>query len=84
MNKWKNAYNNLKAKYNKLEKENENLRQELGKLRHQNDVGRDLGMLCERYLPQDERDSLYRRLSRLKKEEDKRLERDDFSYDYEL
>ena len=84
MNKWKNAYNNLKAKYNKLEKENENLRQELGKLRHQNDVGRDLGMLCERYLPQDERDSLYRRLSRLKKEEDKRLERDDFGYDYEL
>lgn len=84
MNKWKNAYNNLKAKYNKLEKENENLRQELVKLRHQNDVGRDLGMLCERYLPQDERDSLYRRLSRLKKEEDKRLERDDFSYDYEL
>lgn len=84
LSKWKNAYNNLKAKYNKLEKENENLRQELGKLRHQNDVGRDLGMLCERYLPQDERDSLYRRLSRLKKEEDKRLERDDFSYDYEL
>ena len=83
MNKWKNAYNNLKAKYNKLEKENENLRQELGKLRHQNDVGRDLGILCEKYLPQDERDSLYRRLSRLKKEEDKRLERDDFSYDYD-
>lgn len=84
LGKWKNAYHNLKAKYNKLEKENENLRQELNKLRHQNDVGRDLGILCEKYLPQDERDSLYRRLSKLKKEEDRRLERDDFSYDYEL
>lgn len=84
LSKWKNAYNNLMAKYNKLEKENENLRQELSKLRHQNDVGQELGVLCEKYLPQDERDKLYRRLTALKKEEDKRLERDDFSYDYEL
>lgn len=90
---WKGLFRDEQAKNtdlekekSKVEKDNEKLRQELEDLRYQSIVGRDIGVMCEKYLPQDEKVKLYRRLDALAKEreeEDKRLERDDFSYDYD-
>lgn len=49
-------------------------------------IGRDIGKMCEKYLTQEEKDKLYRKLdvrAQEREEEDKKLERDDFSYDYD-
>ena len=64
---------------------NDSKRQELGDLQYQSIVGRDIGVMCEKYLTQDEKNKLYRKLdarAKQREEEDKQLERDDFSYDY--
>lgn len=91
--KWKELFNaekdkntDLEKEKSNLEKDNDKLRQELGDLHYQNAISRDIGKMCEKYLTQDEKNKLYRKLdarAKDRKEEDKRLERDDFSYDYD-
>lgn len=91
--KWKGLFEVEKAKNvdlekekSKVETENDKLRQEFGDLRYQSIVGRDIGVMCEKYLTQDEKNKLYRKLdsrAKQREEEDKQLERDDFSYDYD-
>lgn len=91
--KWKGLFESEQAKNadlekekNNLEKDNDKLRQELGDLHYQNAISRDIGKMCEKYLTQDEKNKLYRKLdarAKDREEEDKRLERDDFSYDYD-
>lgn len=91
--KWKGLFESEQAKNadlekekSNLEKDNDKLRQELGDLHYQNAISRDIGKMCEKYLTQDEKNQLYRKLdarAKDREEEDKRLERDDFSYDYD-
>jgi FtsZ-binding cell division protein ZapB len=91
--KWKELFNaekdkntDLEKEKSNLEKDNDKLRQELGDLHYQNAISRDIGKMCEKYLTQDEKNKLYRKLdarAKDREEEDKRLERDDFSYDYD-
>ena len=93
LGKWKKAYKELKAKNDTLEKEkqelkedNDRLRHEISDLHYQDVIGRDIGKMCEKYLTQDEKNKLYRKLDARAKdraEEEEQLRRDDFSYDYE-
>lgn len=90
---WKGLFNAEKAKNADLEREksvlkadNDRLRHEISDLHYQDAKGRDLGKMCEKYLTQEEKNKLYRKLdarAKDREEEDKRLERDDFSYDYD-
>ena len=76
----------LEKEKSKVEAENDKLRQELRDLRYQSTVGRDIGVMCEKYLTQDEKNKLYRKLdarAKDREEEDRQLEKDDFSYDYD-
>ena len=76
----------LEKEKSKVEAENNKLRQELRDLRYQSTVGRDIGVMCEKYLTQDEKNKLYRKLdarAKDREEEDRQLEKDDFSYDYD-
>lgn len=80
----KNA--DLEKQKSDLEKDNDKLRHEISDLHYREVVGRDIGVMCEKYLTKDEKDRLYRKLdarAKNREEEDKRLERDDFSYDYD-
>lgn len=90
---WKGLFRAEQAKNADLEKEksvlkadNDRLRHEISDLHYQDAKGRDLGKMCEKYLTQEEKNKLYRKLdarAKDREEEDKRLERDDFSYDYD-
>lgn len=90
---WKGLFQAEQAKNADLEKEksvlkadNDRLRHEISDLHYQDAKGRDLGKMCEKYLTQEEKNKLYRKLdarAKDREEEDKRLERDDFSYDYD-
>lgn len=90
---WKGLFNAEKAKNadlekqkSDLEKDNDKLRHEISDLHYREVVGRDIGVMCEKYLTKDEKDRLYRKLdarAQEREEEDKQLERDDFSYDYD-
>ena len=87
---WKGLFNAEKAKNADLEKEksklkedNDRLRHEISDLHYQDVIGRDIGKMCEKYLTQDEKNKLYRKLdarAQERAEEDKQLEKDDFSY----
>lgn len=91
--KWKGLFDAEKAKNadlekekSKLEKDNDKLRQELGDLHYQNAISRDIGKMCEKYLTQEEKNKLYRKLdnrAQEREEEEEQLRRDDFSYDYD-
>lgn len=90
---WKGLFRAEQAKNADLEKEksvlkadNDRLRHEISDLHYQDAKGRDLGKMCEKYLTQEEKNKLYRKLdarAKDREEEDKRLERDDFSYDHD-
>lgn len=90
---WKGLFNAEKAKNADLEKEksklkedNDRLRHEISDLHYQDVIGRDIGKMCEKYLTQEEKNKLYRKLDARAKdraEEEEQLKRDDFSYDYE-
>lgn len=90
---WKGLFRAEQAKNADLEKEksvlkadNDRLRHEISDLHYQDAKGRDLGKMCEKYLTQEEKNKLYRKLdarAKDREEEEKRLERDDFSYDYD-
>ena len=90
---WKGLFRAEQAKNADLEKEksvlkadNDRLRHDISDLHYQDAKGRDLGKMCEKYLTQEEKNKLYRKLdarAKDREEEDKRLERDDFSYDYD-
>lgn len=78
----KNA--DLEKQKSDLEKDNDKLRHEISDLHYREVVGRDIGVMCEKYLTKDEKDRLYRKLdarAQEREEEDKQLEKDDFSYD---
>lgn len=78
----KNA--DLEKQKSDLEKDNDKLRHEISDLHYREVVGRDIGVMCEKYLTKDEKDRLYRKLdarAKNREEEDKQLEKDDFSYD---
>lgn len=78
----KNA--DLENQKSDLEKDNDRLRHEISDLHYQDVIGRDIGKMCEKYLTQDEKNKLYRKLdarAQEREEEDKQLEKDDFSYD---
>ena len=80
----KNA--DLEKEKSKLKEDNDRLRHEISDLHYQDVIGRDIGKMCEKYLTQDEKNKLYRKLdarAQERAEEDKQLEKDDFSYDYE-
>lgn len=91
--RWKGLFETEKAKNadlekekSKLEKDNDKLRQELGDLNYQNAISKDIGKMCEKYLTQEEKNKLYRKLdarAQEREEEEEQLKRDDFSYDYE-
>ena len=90
---WKGLFNAEKAKNadlekekSNLEKDNDRLRHEISDLHYQDVIGRDIGKMCEKYLTQEEKNKLYRKLDARAKdraEEEEQLKRDDFSYDYE-
>lgn len=90
---WKGLFNAEKAKNADLEKEksklkedNDRLRHEISDLHYQDVIGRDIGKMCEKYLTQEEKNKLCRKLDARAKdraEEEEQLKRDDFSYDYE-
>lgn len=90
---WKELFNaeqakkaDLEKEKSKLEKDNDKLRHEISDLHYREVVGRDIGVMCEKYLTQEEKNKLYRKLdarAQEREEEDKKLERDDFSYDYD-
>lgn len=90
---WKGLFNAEKAKNadlekekSNLEKDNDRLRHEISDLHYQDVIGRDIGKMCEKYLTQEEKNKLYRKLdarARDRAEEEEQLKRDDFSYDYE-
>ena len=91
--KWKGLFESEQAKNadlekekSKLEKDNDKLRQELGDLYYQNAISKDIGKMCEKYLTQEEKNKLYRKLdnrAQEREEEEEQLRRDDFSYDYD-
>lgn len=93
IDKWKGLFESERAKNaalekekSNLEKDNDRLRHEISDLHYQDVIGRDIGKMCEKYLTQEEKDKLYRKLdvrAQEREEEDKKLERDDFSYDYD-
>lgn len=93
IDKWKGLFESERAKNadlekekSNLEKDNDRLRHEISDLHYQDVIGRDIGKMCEKYLMQEEKDKLYRKLdvrAQEREEEDKKLERDDFSYDYD-
>lgn len=93
IDKWKGLFETeqeknaaLEKEKSNLEKDNDRLRHEISDLNYQDVIGRDIGKMCEKYLTQEEKDKLYRKLdvrAQEREEEDKKLERDDFSYDYD-
>lgn len=93
IDKWKGLFESERAKNadlekekSNLEKDNDRLRHEISDLHYQDVIRRDIGKMCEKYLTQEEKDKLYRKLdvrAQEREEEDKKLERDDFSYDYD-
>lgn len=90
---WKGLFNAEKAKNADLEKEksvlkadNDKLRHDLGEMAYQRAEGKSLGWQIKEYFSEEEQKELEKEIGRRAKEreeEDKRLERDDFSYDYE-
>lgn len=80
----KNA--DLEKQKSDLEKDNDRLRHEISDLHYQDVIGRDIGKMCEKYLTQEEKNKLYRKLdnrAQEREEEEEQLRRDDFSYDYD-
>ena len=62
------------------------MRHEISDLHYQDVIGRDIGKMCEKYLTQEEKNKLYRKLdnrAQEREEEEEQLRRDDFSYDYD-
>lgn len=93
IDKWKGLFEEEKAKNadlekekSNLEKDNDRLRHEISDLHYREVIGRDIGKMCEKYLTQDEKNKLYRKLdarAQERAEEEEQLKRDDFSRDYD-
>lgn len=93
IDKWKGLFEEEKAKNADLEKEksvlnadNDKLRHDLEEMAYQRATGKSLGWQIKEYFSEEEQKEIEKeigRRAREREEEDKRLERDDFSYDYE-
>lgn len=93
IDKWKGLFEEEKAKNADLEKEksvlnadNDKLRHDLEEMAYQRATGKSLGWQIKEYFSEEEQKEIEKEIGRRageREEEDKRLERDDFSYDYE-
>ena len=94
IDKWKGLFEEEKAKNADLEKEksvlnadNDKLRHDLEEMAYQRATGKSLGWQIKEYFSEEEQKEIEKEIGRRarerEEEEDKRLERDDFSYDYE-
>lgn len=88
---WKGLFNAEKAKNENLEKQKKNLEEKNNKLYHdleemayQRATGKELGWQIKEYFSEEEQKKLEKEIAvraKEREEEDKQLERDDFSYD---